>query len=75
MAIAPLGSKEETKSIACKTLKDLGFSVSFSRNCDEDDAWYLDQDKCTFMPNAGFTVINDGAAQGTIIGGNLCTLN
>lgn len=40
-----------------------------------DDEWYLDQDSRNFLPNAGFFVINHGKAEGTIIGGNLCTLN
>lgn len=40
-----------------------------------DDAWYLDQENRVFEENAGPYVINEGAAEGTIIGGNLCTLN
>ncbi len=40
-----------------------------------DDAWYLDQNKREFLPNSGFDVIQEGEAQGRIIGGNLCTLN
>lgn len=38
-----------------------------------DDPWYLDQEKRTFLQNSGYWVIHEGAAQGTILGGNLCT--
>jgi muramoyltetrapeptide carboxypeptidase LdcA involved in peptidoglycan recycling len=40
-----------------------------------DDAWYLDQDNRTLVPNDGFLPIIEGEALGTIMGGNLCTLN
>ncbi|MCY9514613.1 S66 family peptidase [Paenibacillus apiarius] len=40
-----------------------------------DDAWYLDQERREFIPNEGWTIIQAGACEGTIIGGNLCTLN
>ena len=40
-----------------------------------DDAWYLDQHDRTIEPNRGHWILNDGAAQGTLVGGNLCTLN
>jgi muramoyltetrapeptide carboxypeptidase len=40
-----------------------------------DDAWYQDQDNRTLVPNDGYLVLNEGSAEGTIIGGNLCTLN
>jgi muramoyltetrapeptide carboxypeptidase len=40
-----------------------------------DDTWYLDQDKRIFHRNAGPYAIHEGEAQGTIVGGNLCTLN
>lgn len=40
-----------------------------------DDEWYLDQEKRVFIRNEGPFIINDGEAKGTIIGGNLCTLN
>ncbi len=45
-------------------------SVSWS-----DDQWYKDQDKRHLMDNSGWTVINEGEAEGTILGGNLCTFN
>jgi muramoyltetrapeptide carboxypeptidase len=40
-----------------------------------DDRWYIDQENRTFHPNEGYLVINEGAVEGTILGGNLCTLN
>jgi len=40
-----------------------------------DDAWYIDQDNRKLINNAGYNTINSGTAEGTIIGGNLCTLN
>ncbi|HZG15993.1 MAG TPA: S66 peptidase family protein [Candidatus Bathyarchaeia archaeon] len=40
-----------------------------------DDAWYYDQENRTFIPNEGYLAIQEGEAEGTIIGGNLCTLN
>lgn len=45
-------------------------SVSWS-----DDEWYLDQENRNFIPNEGLVVMQSGEAEGTIIGGNLCTLN
>jgi len=40
-----------------------------------DDAWYLDQEKRNFIKNKGTEIIQSGSIEGTIIGGNLCTLN
>ena len=40
-----------------------------------NDLWFLDQDKREFENNKGLEVINYGSGKGTIIGGNLCTLN
>lgn len=39
-----------------------------------DDKWYRDQQNRTFHHNEGYTVINQGNAEGTLIGGNLSTL-
>jgi muramoyltetrapeptide carboxypeptidase len=39
-----------------------------------DDPWYLDQENRDVVPNAGPRVINDGEAEGTVLGGNLGTL-
>ncbi|QED48310.1 S66 family peptidase [Cytobacillus dafuensis] len=40
-----------------------------------DDAWYLDQEDRTFIEQDGYFVLQEGKAEGTLIGGNLCTLN
>lgn len=40
-----------------------------------DDAWFIDQENRTFFPNEGMFVINEGDAEGNIVGGNLCTVN
>jgi len=40
-----------------------------------DDKWYLNQEKRKFIKNKGHLVINNGKAEGTIIGANLCTFN
>ncbi|CAM4228503.1 S66 peptidase family protein [Paenibacillus typhae] len=40
-----------------------------------DDAWFLDQENRSFEANEGPYTIGSGSAEGTIIGGNLCTLN
>jgi muramoyltetrapeptide carboxypeptidase len=38
-----------------------------------DDPWFLDQDKRDFIPNPGYLVLNEGKAEGTVLGANLCT--
>lgn len=40
-----------------------------------DDLWFLDQEKREFIDNPGYFSINEGEAEGKIIGGNLCTFN
>ena len=40
-----------------------------------DDAWFIDQENREFIKNDGMFIINEGKAEGTIVGGNLCTLN
>ncbi|MFA5827946.1 MAG: S66 peptidase family protein [Candidatus Shapirobacteria bacterium] len=40
-----------------------------------DDKWYEDQDNRNPAKNAGWLIINEGRAEGTILGSNLCTLN
>ena len=40
-----------------------------------NDAWYADQENRNLIENDGYWIINEGEANGTIIGGNLCTLN
>jgi len=40
-----------------------------------DDEWFLDQDKRSPIKNSGFEILQSGSGEGTIIGGNLCSLN
>ncbi|MBM3232524.1 LD-carboxypeptidase, partial [Candidatus Pacearchaeota archaeon] len=40
-----------------------------------DDKWANDQKNRNFVKNKGYWIINDGEAEGKIIGGNQCTLN
>ncbi|MGD0523436.1 MAG: S66 peptidase family protein [Candidatus Microgenomates bacterium] len=40
-----------------------------------DDEWYKDQNDRGRMHNPGWLVINEGQAEGTILGANLCTFN
>jgi muramoyltetrapeptide carboxypeptidase len=40
-----------------------------------DDAWFLDQDDRKPLASEGWWAIRAGAAQGRLVGGNMCTLN
>lgn len=40
-----------------------------------EDLWYLDQENRTFHEQSAYTIIQEGEAQGRLIGGNLCTIN
>lgn len=40
-----------------------------------DDLWFIDQNKRNFIKNEGMFTINNGTAEGTLVGGNLSTLN
>ena len=40
-----------------------------------DDVWFMDQENRTFMENSGYNIINEGEAEGNIVGDNLCTFN
>lgn len=40
-----------------------------------DDEWFLDQDQRDVQDNDGHWVLQQGRADGRLIGGNLCTLN
>lgn len=50
------------------------FALEPSRDW-SDDGWYRDQRNRSFIPNNGFRVVNEGQAEGKLLGGNLCTLN
>ncbi len=39
------------------------------------DRWHKDQENRNTIKNEGYWTINEGKASGTVIGGNLCTLN
>jgi muramoyltetrapeptide carboxypeptidase LdcA involved in peptidoglycan recycling len=68
-------------------LKGIDYTVEYFKKClcsDEpfhitpskewsDDAWYLNQEERSFIPNNGPEIINEGEAEGISIGGNLCT--
>jgi len=49
---------------------ELTFAATWS-----DEAWFEPQDDRTIMSNEGPWVLQPGEAAGTLIGGNLCTLN
>ena len=55
-------------------IEEKEFEIKASKEW-SDDKWYLDQEKREFMKNNGFLVINEGKAEGEIIGANLCTFN
>lgn len=40
-----------------------------------DDTWYKNQDDRKLIPNNGWLVLNEGKAEGTVLGANLCTFN
>ncbi|PIP28211.1 MAG: LD-carboxypeptidase [Candidatus Moranbacteria bacterium CG23_combo_of_CG06-09_8_20_14_all_35_22] len=40
-----------------------------------DDKYYLDQKNRTLFKNKGPLIVNEGEVEGTLLGGNLCTLN
>lgn len=40
-----------------------------------DDPWYFDQDKRNFIKQDSYLVLQEGEAEGKLIGGNLSTLN
>lgn len=55
-------------------LNDGSFTVNPSSQWTDDD-WWKDQDSRQPISNEGYWVINQGEAEGTILGANLCTLN
>ncbi len=40
-----------------------------------NDEWYINQDARKPIDNQGYFVIQEGSAEGTVLGGNLCTFN
>lgn len=55
-------------------MSDEDFIINDSNNW-SGEAWYVNQEDRHFINNEGRIVINEGNMEGTIIGGNLCTLN
>ncbi len=55
-------------------IEDEAFELKQSETW-SDDPWHLEQEDRTFHPNQGYMIIQEGEAEGTIIGGNLCTMN
>lgn len=53
---------------------DQSFTIEPSEKW-SDDRWRLNQEERNFLENSGYQSLNYGQAKGTIIGGNLCTLN
>ena len=55
-------------------LQEEGFDLEQSETW-SDDSWHLEQEDRSFHPNSGYMIIQEGEAAGTILGGNLCTIN
>lgn len=55
-------------------MTDTSFEINPSETW-SDDEWYKDQDDRKLIPNPRWMVINEGEAEGTILGANLCTFN
>ncbi len=55
-------------------LTDESFEIQPSESW-SDDVWYINQHDRTLINNPGWLVITEGKGEGTILGGNLCTLN
>ncbi|WP_071459870.1 S66 peptidase family protein [Bacillus massilinigeriensis] len=53
---------------------DASYDIEPSESWSED-AWYLDQENRTFHENRGFLTIQQGKAEGRLIGGNLSSIN
>lgn len=49
------------------------FNINSSKEW-TDDAWYIDQNDRHPVPNTGYWVVNQGEAEGMIVGGNLSTV-
>ncbi len=55
-------------------MDDEPFEIKASKEW-SDDTWYKDQENRNYEKNKGYLIINEGNAEGTIIGANLCTFN
>ena len=68
------GFEYELEYVKKMFFSDEEFEVVSSKEW-SDDLWFIDQENREFIPNDGMFVINEGKAEGEIVGGNLCTLN
>lgn len=55
-------------------MSDKPFELKPSNNW-SDDMWYKNQNDRNLIKNEGFLIINEGEAEGTLLGANLCTFN
>jgi muramoyltetrapeptide carboxypeptidase len=55
-------------------LEETPFLVEASKKW-SNDRWHKNQNKRKFIKNNGYIVLQKGKAKGTVIGGNLCSLN
>ena len=55
-------------------LKDESIEIKSSDEW-SNDLWFINQEERNFTKNDGMFVINEGEAEGKILGGNLCTFN
>jgi muramoyltetrapeptide carboxypeptidase len=63
----------EAGFVAC-VMKDEPIELAHSPAW-SDDAWYLDQEDRHLETGTDWWILQEGEAAGTIVGGNLCTLN
>jgi muramoyltetrapeptide carboxypeptidase LdcA involved in peptidoglycan recycling len=55
-------------------MEDKPFFLNSSKEW-SDDEWHLNQEGRNLIKNPGYFPIHEGVTEGTVIGGNLCTLN
>jgi muramoyltetrapeptide carboxypeptidase len=68
------GWEYTTRAFAECVMEDAPLSIQPAETW-SDDSWWLDQLARNFRPNPGWWIIHPGEAKGTIMGGNLNTLN
>ena len=66
---------EYTEKYFRKMFMQTGSIEIESSNEWSNNSWFKEQENRTFIKNEGMKIINKGEAEGTIVGGNLCTLN
>ena len=54
---------------------DKGYDEIDNSKYYRDDLWFINQENYNKRINRGMVVLNSGEAEGTILGGNLCTFN